>query len=139
MNRALLLAVALLGATVGCINKSTISTSRSQQKAMSCTLDICGDKQIQNPTETDIRQALLGLDTKKDGQFLILGPTDSTYIQTSGDQKVGFDMEYQEGDIKHHYRAKREFSADEVVRMFVSYMSGSMDWKQNTEWQSIRL
>jgi len=37
---------------------------------MNCTLDICGDKKIQNPTESDIRQAVFALDTKKVDAFL---------------------------------------------------------------------
>src|ERR1051326_3623240 len=38
---------------------------------MNCILDICGDKKIRNPSETDIRQAAFGLDTKKGDAFLI--------------------------------------------------------------------
>ena len=60
------------------------------------TLDICGDKQIQSPTESDIRQAVFALDTKNEDAFLILGSTEMTYIQTGGDQKAGFLLEYQD-------------------------------------------
>ena len=104
---------------------------------MNCTLDICGDKKIPNPSEADIRQAVFGLDTNKGEAFLILGPTDMTYIQTSGDKKVGFDLEYQEADANHHYRAKRDFTAEEVVKALVSYSTGSDDWKKTTKWEPI--
>ena len=98
-------------------------------------MDICGDKKIQNPTAADIRQAVFALDTKKGEAFLILGPTDMTYIQTSGDQKVGFDLEYQESDAKHHYRAKRDFTANEVVKALVLYSNSADDWKKTADWE----
>lgn len=105
---------------------------------MSYILDICGDKKIQNPTEADIRQAVFALDTKQGDAFLVLGPTDMTYIQTSGDKEVGFDLEYQETDVEHHYRAKRDLTADEVVKALVLYSTGSDEWKRIAEWELIR-
>jgi hypothetical protein len=106
--------------------------------SMNCTLEICGDQKIQNPTDADIRQAVLGLDTRKGDAFLILGPTDMSYIQSSGDQQVGFNLEYQEADAKHHYRAKRAFTADEIVNALVSYASGADEWKKTAEWELIK-
>jgi hypothetical protein len=106
---------------------------------MNCTLDICGDKKIQNPTEADIRRAVFALDTEMNDAFLILGRTDVAYIQTSGDQKAGFELEYQEDDIKHHYRATRDLTADEIVKALVSYSIGSDDWKRLVEWELLEL
>lgn len=106
---------------------------------MNCTLDICGRKSIQNPTEADIRQAVFALDTKKNDAFLVLSLTDMTYIQTSGDQNVGFDLEYQETDIKQHYRGKCDFTADEIVKTLVSYSIGADDWKHTVEWELLEL
>jgi hypothetical protein len=100
---------------------------------MNWTLDICGDKKIKNPTENDIRQAVFALDTKKVDAFLILGPTDMTYIQTSGDQNVGFKLEYQEIDVKRHYRANRDLTADEIVKALVAYSTGADEWKTMAE------
>ena len=105
---------------------------------MNCTLDICGHKKIQNPTESDIRQAVFELDTKKSDAFLILGPTHMTYIQIGGDQNVGFEVEYQDTDAKHHYRAKRSLTADEILRALVSYATGADEWKTMTEWEPIK-
>ncbi|HEY2955610.1 MAG TPA: hypothetical protein VGK89_10230 [Candidatus Eisenbacteria bacterium] len=106
---------------------------------MTCTLDICGNEQIQNPTESDIRQAVFALDTRYGDAFLILGPTDKTYIQTGGDQKVGFVLEYQETDAKHHYRAKRDLTAEEIVKALVAYSAGANDWKAMAEWELIKV
>jgi len=104
---------------------------------MNYTLDVCGNKKIQNPTPSDIQQAVLGLNTKKGDAFLILGPTDTTYIQAGGDQKVGFDVEYQQDDTQHHYRATSAFTSDDVVNIFVSYLNHTEDWKQMTGWEKI--
>ena len=102
------------------------------------TLDIGGHEQIQSPTESDFRQAVFELDTNRGDAFLILGPTDMTYIQIGGDPKVGFVLEYQDNDPKHHYRAKRGFTADEVVNAMVAYATGADGWKTMAEWEAIK-
>jgi hypothetical protein len=122
------------GITVGA--QTTNTTTHT--KTMSYTLDICGDKKIQNPTEADIRQAISTLDTDKNSAFLILETSDMTYIQSSGDKKLGFDLEYQDGDKKHHFRAKRDsFTAEEIIKAMTSYSAGTDDWKKLTEWKQI--
>jgi len=93
MRHAILLSIVVIAAFTGCGEQTTRSTTPPKAKAMNYTLDICGDKKIENPTESDIRQAVFALDTKKGDAFLILGPTDMTYIQTGGDQNVGFKCE----------------------------------------------
>ena len=103
---------------------------------MSYTLDICGEKKIQNPTEADIRQAISILDADKNSAFLILGTWDMTYIQSSGDTKDGFDLEYQDGDLKHHYRANK-FKAEEIIKAMTSYSTGTDNWKKTAEWKQI--
>jgi hypothetical protein len=140
MRHTLLLSFALFTVAIGCGRQTTATNSPPEIKTMNSAmeLDVCGDKKIQNPTEADIRQAVFGLDTKKGEAFLVLGPTDMTYIQTSGDQKVGFDLEYQQTDANHHYRAKRDLTADEVIKALTSYCIGSDDWKKATEWEHIK-
>jgi len=130
-----LLAIVVIAALTGCGRQTTTTTT--PPKATTMNLDICGAKQIHNPTESDIRQAVFALDSKKGDAFLILGPTDMTYIQTGGDQKVGFAVEYQETDAKHHYRATRNLTADEIVKALVAYATGADDWKTMAEWEPI--
>ena len=102
------------------------------------TLDICGNRTIQNPSEADIRAAVLSMDPEKNDAFLILATGDLTYIQTSGDPKNGFQLEYQEGDIQHHYQARRDYSVEEIIRALVSYLSGGVEWKNTADWEHIR-
>jgi len=140
MRHTTLLSIVVIAAFTGCGRQTTTTTTPPKDKTMNCTLDISGDKQIQNPTESDIRQAVFALDTNEGDAFLILGPTKTkmTYIQTGGDQKVGFVLEYQETDAKHHYRAKRDLTADEIVKALVAYSTGADDWKTMAEWEVIR-
>ncbi len=100
-------------------------------------LIICGEESIPDPTEADIRHAVFSLDSSEDDAFLILEKYEMTYIQTSGDRNVGFDLEYQEGDVAHHYRAKRSLTADEICQAFVSYTSGTSEWQRIAEWERI--
>ena len=98
---------------------------------------MCGETEIQNPTESDIRQAVGALDTKNGDEFLILGPTDMTYIQVTGDSKVGFDEEYQELNLPNHYRSRCDFTVDEIVRTLAEYCTGPDEWKTSGEWERI--
>jgi hypothetical protein len=107
---------------------------------MNWILDICGDKKINHPTEADIREAVIALTiTTKNDAFLVLGPADWTYIQTMKRQTDAFDLEYQENDLKHHYRATRNFTADQIIKAFTSYLTGSDDWKRMAEWEHMNL
>ena len=138
MRHTTLLSIVVIAAFTSCGRQTTTTTTPRKARTMNCTLDICGHKQIQNPTENDIQQAVFALDTKKRDAFLILGPTDMTYIQTGGDQKVGFVLEYQETDARHHYRAKRDLTAEEIVKALVAYSTGADDWKTMAEWEPIK-
>ena len=77
VRHTILLSIVVIAAITGCGRQTTTTTT-----TMQCTLDICGTKKIQNPTESDLRQAVFALDTRKDEAFLILGPTEMSYIQT---------------------------------------------------------
>jgi hypothetical protein len=127
MRRTILLSIVLMAAFTGC----------GGEKVKTMTLDICGAKKIQNPMESYIRREVFALDTKNEDAFLILARTEMTYIQTGGDKNVGFKLEYQEGDIKHHYQAKRDLTADEIVKALVAYSAGADDWRTIAEWKLI--
>ena len=140
MRHAFFLSIALTCAFTGCGKQSAPTTSPPKPTPMNWTLDISGDKKIQHPTEADIREAVSALNiTNKKDAFLVLGPSDWTYIQTWRDQKGGFDLEYQENDTNHHYRATRDFTAEEIIKALTSYSTGSDDWKRMAEWEHMNL
>lgn len=90
-----------------------------------------------NPIDPEIRSALEELDLERDGEgFAILERDSTTYVQVSGDQRIGFDMEYRQGSAKEHYRAVRvDFSIDEVVRAFGEYRDGVIHWNIYGRWE----
>ena len=137
MRHPLLIAIAMVAVLTGCGGQRATTATPPTASTMNTTLDICGLKKIPNPTETDIRQAVSTLDTGKNDAFLILGPTEMTYIQIAGDEKAGFHVEYQENDVEHHYRAKRDLTVDEVVKTLLAYSAGSDEWKRMTEWEHL--
>ena len=100
------------------------------------TLEICGSKFIENPSDEEIVAELSNLDIKCDDSFAILGPSDMTYIQIAGDKNEGFDLEYQEGNIDSHLRAKNEnVPLDQVVEAFIAYRNGENDWRGNFDFE----
>ena len=115
------------------------SSSQPAAGAANVTLTLSSGEKIRNPDHAQLQEALGKLDVARDGEgFAILMRTEMTYMQVSGDKKMGFDMEYQEGDVKHHYRAERtDFSLDDVVRAMEQYRDGTIDWPQYGSWHRI--
>jgi hypothetical protein len=100
------------------------------------TLEVCGSRFIENPSDEQILAELSDLDTKCDDSFAILGASDMTYIQIWGDENVGFDLEYQEGSIDSHFRAKNDdIPLDQVVGAFIAYRNGDNDWRDNFDFE----
>ncbi|WP_050027441.1 hypothetical protein [Verrucomicrobium sp. BvORR034] len=99
------------------------------------TLGICGGVSVENPTERDIREAVFALDSREGDAFLILDQLeDGTFLQASGDRDVGFELAHQDS-TSQQFRAKRDFSAGEIVRKFTSFSQGNPDWKNGMEWE----
>ena len=134
MRSVVTLALVSLALVCGCNKKPS---GNAPAKTLSCTLEIAGVKKIPNPSEADIRVAVMAMDTKRGGAFLVIAVSEVTYIQTSGDERLGFEMEYQETDVQHHYRAKRRLNSEEVVKALASYATGNGDWKKMTDWTPI--
>lgn len=109
-----------------------------QLKKQDMELDICGDKIIKKPSDQDIRNAFAGLDTKTSAAFVILSRTTMTYIQAAGDRNVGFDLEYQDGTIEEHFKAKDKLmTIDDVVDAFIAYRNGDKNWKNGFDFERI--
>ncbi len=63
---------------------------------------------------------------------------DLTYIQCSGDAKIGFGLEYQDGSGDRHCRAKKkDFDTETIVTKFLDYASGGSAWMDDVEWEKI--
>lgn len=94
-------------------------------------LDINGTKEIDDPAKETLRAAVESLDAGTSGSgFVVLSSDKMTYIQSSGDSMTGFDLEYQEGSLKRHYRAGGVFTADQVVDILWDYACGGSEWEK---------
>ena len=101
-------------------------------------LEICGERTIVDPSDEDIRSALGGLDAGSGDAFVILGATDLTYIQASGDRRRGFDLEYQKGSVDRHHRATNEsIFIDDVAAAFIAYRNRNESWKSRFEFERV--
>jgi hypothetical protein len=122
------------------VNDVLAKTVEFKVGILTYTLDFCGSKKTQKPTEADLRQAVTDLDASKNDAFLVLSSSDTTYLQASGDPKTGFVLEHQEGDLKHHYKASRsDLTADDIVKALISYGTGTEEWKKTAEWVLMEL
>lgn len=101
-------------------------------------LEICGTRQIKNPTDEQIQSELEILDDSNEDSFAILGSSKMTYIQISGDKNIGFVLEYQEGSVDAHFRATNDkITLNEVVKAFIDYRNGNPLWQKSFTFEKI--
>lgn len=100
-----------------------------------------GARKVANPTDQEIRTALESFDAKKvknSEAFVVLEIDRMNFMQVSGEKDLGFDAEFQEGELKLHYRARRaDFSLVEILAMLCAYRDGRPDWRGMAEWEII--
>jgi hypothetical protein len=108
---------------------------------MNFVLDVCGGAQIHSPSDEKIRQAVLELDQYENDAFLILADAsdDLTYLQCFGDLQSGFGVEYQEGDLQKHFRARGTLSAEQMIQALIHYRNGDPRWREAAEWEPLEL
>ena len=107
------------------------------RKGTEMELVVTGQRVADYPSDEQIHDALDGLDVGRDGEgFVILALDEMTYVQVGGDKTITFDMEYQEGEVSRHFRAKRtDFSMEEIEKALIEYRDGNIDWSQYGQWE----
>lgn len=70
--------------------------------------------------------------------FAILQQTEQTYVQTVWTPN-GYDLEYQDKDILHHYQVMSLLTQEQVISIFQSYLAGDNTWKSDIEFQEKRI
>ncbi len=104
------------------------------------TLQINAAKWIPNPSDDQILNELARLRDEDGDSFAILGATDLTYIQAAGDARVGFELEYQEGDIDAHFRATdKKITLAQVVKAFTAFRDGNPAWRSSFTFEKMTL
>jgi len=92
-------------------------TNVEGMKIISPTLNI-----NQKATEEIIEDVVKKLEGKED-PFVILEQATMTYMQVFWTE-AGYSIEYQEGDIFHHYRLKELLSQEKTILAMKSYLKG---------------
>ena len=91
---------------------------------------------IRDATEQDIRGRIEG------EEFAILAADDDTYLQCAkqNDAPSEYVLEFQEGELGHHYRAVDDaVPLDRVITAFIKYLRGDESWQSDFEWQRMEL
>ena len=103
--------------------------------ALAMELIVNGDKQAGLVSDRQIERSIRSL-TGKGDSFAILARADQDYIQTSGDSRNGFVLEYREGSEEKHFScSSTELSVEQVISAFQSYLAADDKWKSELEWQ----
>jgi hypothetical protein len=111
-----------------------------EDRATSFSLNISDQKHDFAFSDQDVVNAINSLDIKKDLTYVILTPRASnyTYIKCRGDPKAGFTLEYWDGDRNYHYKAKRHFNTDEIIKIFNQYRNDNSSWKSVSDWERVK-
>ena len=108
-----------------------------EDKSKKMILDICGREEVVSPTAELLRDTVMSLDVSGDA-YLILSAPDGRFMQCSGDQRVGFHLEYQDGSVDEHYQAVRgDLEAETIIVKLAQYAEGNSAWKDGIEWKRI--
>jgi hypothetical protein len=96
------------------------------------------DHRFASPSEELLLQIVSGL-TAKDNYFVMLqrvpdGSKDGTYIQTAVLADGRFTVEYQDGDVQHHYYAEVD-SARRAHEVLAAWACGRPGWREMLPWQ----
>lgn len=87
-------------------------------------------------SDRQIKESIQSL-TGDGDSFAILARADQVYMQTSGDPRNGFVLEYRDGSEGEHYScATFDLTAEQIIRAFQSYLADDDKWKSDFEWQS---
>jgi len=124
------LSVLSLGAPAACAR---------EHEAVQYELNINDGRKIQDPSDKDITGAINALSAKKVFYFVILSKSEMDYIQVCTNANGGYDLEYQEADTGHHYRAaSNDIKPSEIIKAFIRYRNGDAGFKKITKWKQIK-
>ena len=107
---------------------------------MQYILNICGNAIIADPTGNEIRKTILDLDTGRNEAFVILCPSKdkTTYMKASGDQYIGFTLEYQGSDAKNQWRATGNWDTERTIAALIAYRNNDEYWSRVNNWERVK-
>ena len=95
-------------------------------------LELESGKTIKDPKYEDFPKALMELETEK-SLFAVLELDNGRFIQTTGNKKDDYIIEYQGGGIENHHQLKGRFSIEQVIEIFRRYSKGNNFWEKDFE------
>ena len=101
-------------------------------------LELESGNTIKDPKYEDFPSALRELESEK-SLYAILESNSGEFIQTAGNKKDGYKIEYQEESIEKHYQLEGRFTLEQVIRIFQQYAKGDNSWKEDFEMVSNKL
>ena len=93
---------------------------------------------VKDPKYEDFPKALRELN-KDISVFAILELDDDRFLQTTGNKKDGYIIEYQEGGIENHHQLKGRFSIEQVIDIFQRYSKNDISWEKDFETRGNKL
>jgi hypothetical protein len=93
-------------------------------------LELESGKTIKDPKHEDFPKALMELETEK-SLFALLELDNGRFLQTTGNKKDGYTIEYQDGGIENHHQLKDRFSLEQVIDIFQKYSKGNYPWNKD--------
>jgi hypothetical protein len=96
------------------------------------------DNRFDDPSEETLWQIISGL-TAGDNYFVMLqhvpdSSKDGTYIQTAVLRDGRFAVEYQDGDLQHHFHAEVD-NARRAYEVVVAWAFSSLEWREMLAWE----
>ena len=111
------------------------ATDAKYQEDFGMKLIIGGDPVEGEVTNGLIERTIWGL-TGDGDSFVILEKSEMHYMQTSGDMKNGFVLEYQEGALDEHFTCTDEpVDAKRVIEALQSYLAQDRKWLTKCNWE----
>ena len=97
-------------------------------------LIVDGEVASQTPDDAAVRRSL---ETQQ--EFVNLARSEMDYIQAGGSSLEDFVLEYQEGDLEHHYRCIDPLSLEKITEALLWYLHSDDRWRTNLGWERMVL
>lgn len=92
------------------------------------TLNFCDEINDINPSAQLIEQRLRELDTLNPDSFLIYEDSKHCFVQTQGDEEIGFLVEYHNADESIAMQTTERINFQDTLLIFSDFMNGNIAW-----------
>lgn len=95
---------------------------------MQKNLNFCDQITDINPSAQLVEQRLRELDTSKNDGFLIYEDSSQCFVQTQGDEEIGFLVEYHNKISSIAIQTTERISFEDTLSIFLNFMIGDVAW-----------